>query len=82
MLHDTEKAHADWAAVQLVVPTEATDSVLLDVHTHEYIHNIKTHKSKVAQVYIDCISCAFSQALLVSQLYIAALHICPLQAIC
>ena len=36
--------------LQLVSPTEATDTILSDVHTQEYIDDIKAHKTKVAQV--------------------------------
>ena len=36
--------------LQLVIPTEATEEILLDVHTPEYLREIKTSKQKVAQV--------------------------------
>ena len=36
--------------MQLVTPNEATQEVLLDVHTPEYLHEIKSSKTKVAQV--------------------------------
>ena len=35
--------------MQLVTPLEATEDVLRDVHTPEYLHEIKTSKQKVAQ---------------------------------
>ena len=36
--------------LQLVTPNEATEEVLLDVHTAEYLQQLKTSKTTVAQV--------------------------------
>ena len=43
-------SHQTQNCLQLVTPNEATEEVLLDVHTLNYLQQLKTSKTKIAQV--------------------------------
>lgn len=46
--------HLTETFLQLVTPNEATYEVLLDVHTPEYLQQLKTSKITIAQVLSHC----------------------------
>lgn len=45
---------SDSNCLQLVAPKEVTEDVLLDVHTPEYLQQLKKSKTKIAQVLRLC----------------------------
>lgn len=66
------RGHLTEIFLQLVTPKEATDEVLLDVHTPEYLQQLKTSKTKIAQVMGRCqtiFSANSSQALYQAEIH-------------